>query len=302
MLEKVDLSLSVPKETYKRRIVQLQSRLYDLVHAAFQSQIPTMIVFEGWAAAGKGGTINLLTERLDPRGVRVVPISPPRSFETHYPWMWRYWQRLPAYGQTVIFDTSWYRRVLTDRVGRTVKKRAWREAYQDIVEFEAMLAAEGTLIRKFWLQISRKEQGRRFKKLLASKLTSWQVAGEDAAQHKAYDKYADAVEEMLARTDFPHAPWVIVEATDRYHTRIKVFEEIVRAFEERLAAHVTPARTPAGAVPGRGSAMASGARKPAAAKPVTRAAAGPSKVKAARKPGPRGSKRPVRRQAGRRGL
>ena len=247
MLEKVDLSLTVSKVVYKRRIAQLQEHLYDLVHAAFQRQIPAMIVFEGWAAAGKGGTINVLTERLDPRGVRVVPISPPRSSEMRYPWMWRYWQQIPAYGQTVIYDTSWYRRVLTDRVAKTVKKSAWKEAYQDIVEYESMLGAEGTLIRKFWLQISKKEQSRRFKRLLASKLTSWQVAGEDAAQHKAYDKYADAVEEMLARTDFPHAPWIIVEATDRYHTRIKVFEEIVRAFEDRLAAPVPAPRVHPGA-------------------------------------------------------
>jgi polyphosphate kinase 2 (PPK2 family) len=173
----------------------------------------------------------------------VVPILPPRSFETRFPWMWRYWQRIPAYGQTVIYDTSWYRRVLIDRVGKAVKKSVWKEAYQDIAEFEATLAAEGMLIRKFWLHIGRKEQKRRFTKLLASKLTAWQVAEEDAAQHRAYERYAEAVEEMLARTDVPHAPWVIVEATDRYHTRIKVFEEIIRAFEDRLAEHVPPART-----------------------------------------------------------
>jgi polyphosphate kinase 2 (PPK2 family) len=252
MLEKVDLTLAVPKETYKRRIAQLQERLYDLVHAAFQRQIPAMIVFEGWAAAGKGGTINVLTERLDPRGVRVVPISPPRTSETRYPWMWRYWQQIPAYGQTIIYDTSWYRRVLTDRVAKNVKKAVWKESYQDIVEFEAMLGTEGTLIRKFWLQISEREQKRRFKRLLSSKLTAWQVGGEDAAQHRAYGEYEEAVEEMLARTDFPHAPWVIVEATDRYHTRLKVFEEIVRAFEERLAVRVPPARASSGKAKRRG--------------------------------------------------
>jgi polyphosphate kinase 2 (PPK2 family) len=266
VLEKLDLTLSVPKESYKRRIAQLQTRLYDLVHAAFRRQIPAMIVFEGWAAAGKGGTINVLTERLDPRGVRVVPISPPRTFETHYPWMWRYWQQIPSYGQTIIYDTSWYRRVLIDRVGKNVKKAVWKEAYQDIVEFEAMLGTEGTLIRKFWLQISEKEQKRRFKRLLSSKLTAWQVAGEDAAQHRAYGKYNDAVEEMLARTDFPHAPWVIVEATDRYHTRLKVFEEIVRAFEERLATRVPPSRTSPGAAPARAAAPAKRRRRRAAAK------------------------------------
>src|SRR5512138_3209971 len=146
MLEKLDLNLAVPKAAYKRRIAELQERLYDLVHAAFQRQIPAMIVFEGWAAAGKGSTINVLTERLDPRGVRVVPISPPRTSEMRYPWMWRYWQKIPAYGQTIIFDTSWYRRVLIDRVGKTVRKSDWKEAYQDIVDFEGMLATEGMLI------------------------------------------------------------------------------------------------------------------------------------------------------------
>jgi len=277
MLEKVDLTLAVPKAVYKRRIAQLQGRLYDLVHAAFQQRIPAMIVFEGWAAAGKGGTINTLTERLDPRGVRVVPISPPRTSETRYPWMWRYWQRIPAYGQTIIYDTSWYRRVLIDRVGRAVKKSVWKEAYQDIVEFESMLGTEGTLVRKFWLQVSRREQKRRFRKLLGSKLTSWQVTEEDAAQHKDYDRYAEAVEEMLARTDFPHAPWVIVEATDRYHTRIRVFEEIIRAFEDRLAAHVPPPRV-------------AGADAPPAGGAGTRAAGRPRRTAPAA-PGPRGRER-----------
>jgi polyphosphate kinase 2 (PPK2 family) len=238
MLEKIDLSRSVPKAVYRKRINELQDRLYDLVHSSFRKGIPTIIVFEGWAAAGKGSTINVLSERIDPRGMRVVPISPPRTLETHYPWMWRYWLKLPAYGQTVIFDTSWYRRILTDRVERREKKRVWQGAYQDIVEFESMLAAEGTLIRKFWLHISRKEQKKRFKKLIGSKLTSWQVTPEDHAQHREYDRHLEAVEEMLARTDFPHAPWAIVEATDRFHTRLRVFEEIIRAFEDRLQADV----------------------------------------------------------------
>ena len=252
MLEKIDLTLAISRAAYKKRMPALQDRLYDLVHMAFRKEIPSIIVFEGWAAAGKGGAISVLTERVDPRGVRVVPISPPRTFEQRYPWMWRFWQRIPAYGQMVVFDTSWYRRVLVDRVNKTVKKCDWQNAYEDIAAFEAMLAAEGTLIRKFWLHIDHKEQGRRFKKLLRSDLTSWQVTEEDAAQHKKFKKYLLAVEEMLARTDLPHAPWVIVEATDRYHTRIKIFEEIIRALEDRLGAELPhprarrgPGRTPA---------------------------------------------------------
>jgi polyphosphate kinase 2 (PPK2 family) len=243
MLEKVDLTQAVSKEEYKRRLPLLQERLYDLVHQAFRAEIPAMLVFEGWSAAGKGGTIGLLAERLDPRGARVVPILPPRTYESRYPWMWRFWQKLPAYGQTVIFDTSWYRRVLVDRVRGEVKRREWATAYQDIIEFESLLAAEGMLIRKFWLHISRKEQKKRFKVLLGSELTSWQVTEEDRDQQRSWDDYAEAVEEMLARTDFPHAPWTIIEATDRNHTRLRVLEEVIRAFEDRLATQIPHPRT-----------------------------------------------------------
>ncbi len=240
MLEQVDLEQTVSKTEYKRRLPELQQRLYDLEHAMFSANVPVAVVFEGWAAAGKGSTINVLTERLDARGFRVAPILPPRTSETRYPWLWRFWQKLPAYGQMVIYDTSWYRRVLIDRINKTVRQREWERAYQDIAEFEEQLANDGTVIVKFWLHISRSEQTRRFKKLLKDKLTAWQVTAEDAAQHDAYKKYFVAVEEMLARTDSPYAPWTIVESTDRYFTRVKVFETLIRALEARLDVPPTP--------------------------------------------------------------
>lgn len=236
MLEHLDLTLATSKEDYKQRLPALQARLYELEHAVFQARMPVIVVFEGWAAVGKGGTINVLAERLDPRGFRVVPISPPRTSETRYPWLWRFWLKLPARGQMVAFDTSWYRRVLIDRITKQVKKREWENAYQDIAEFETMLAADGMIILKYWFHISEKEQGKRFKKLLKDKLTAWQVTDEDAAQHKAYAKYLAAVEEMLARTDSPQAPWVIVEATDKYYARLKVLETLIRALEAHLGA------------------------------------------------------------------
>jgi polyphosphate kinase 2 (PPK2 family) len=235
MLEKINLNLSISKAEYQRRLPRLQGRLYDLEHSIFSAGIPVAIVFEGWAAAGKGHTIRVLAERLDPRGFRVVPITPPRTAEMQYPWMWRFWLKIPASGQIIVYDTSWYRRVLIDRVARNVKKHEWKTAFQDISEFEEQLAADGTVLIKFWMHISKKEQSRRFKKLLKDKLTAWQVTDEDAKQHQAYKKYIVAVEEMLARTDAPHAPWTIVEATDRYFTRIKVFETMIRALEARAS-------------------------------------------------------------------
>lgn len=241
MLEQIDLDQSVSKAQYQKRLPALQRRLYDLQHATFTHNIPVMVVLEGWAAAGKGSTINVLAERLDPRGFRVTPISPPRTAETRYPWMWRFWLKVPARGQMVVFDQSWYRRVLIDRLTKAVRQRNLADTFQDILDFEAMLAADGALILKFWFHIGEKEQGRRFKKLLGDRLTAWQVTDEDALQHKRYGRYREAVEEMLARTDAPHAPWAIVPATDRYFTRLTVFETLIRALEVRLGDQAPPA-------------------------------------------------------------
>ena len=240
MLEYVDLNQAVPKEEYQKRLPALQERLYALQEVVFRSRVPVALVFEGWAAAGKGSTINLLAERLDPRGFRVVPVTPPRTAELAYPWLWRFWLKIPAYGQMVVYDTSWYRRVLIDRITKTVSKREWQGAYSDIRDFEGQLAADGTVILKFWIHISKKVQAQRFQKLRAHKLTAWQVTDEDDAQHKAYKKYEAAVEDMLARTEAAYAPWTIVAATDRFYTRLKVMETIIQALEFRLGKQAPP--------------------------------------------------------------
>lgn len=234
MLEKVNLDLSCPKDEYREVVSGLQRRLFELEHAVFRAGIPVMIVFEGWSAAGKGSTIKVLTKRLDPRGYRVVPIAPPRTAELRYPWLRRFWLTIPSFGQTVMYDTSWYRRVLIERIQGDVRKKQWEAAYRDIEEFESTLAADGTVIVKFWFHISRKEQGKRIKKLLKDKDTAWRVTDEDLAQHSRHRRYLLAVEQMLTRTDKPHAPWVIVEATDRYYTRLKVIREIIRVYEDTL--------------------------------------------------------------------
>jgi polyphosphate kinase 2 (PPK2 family) len=180
----------------------------------------------------------VLTERLDARGFRVVPIMPPRTMETQYPWLWRFWLKIPAAGQMVIFDQSWYRRVLTDRLLKTVNKREWENAYLDINEFEEQLASDGTAIVKFWLHISKKEQKKRIKSLEKNRLTEWQVSEEDARQNKNYKKHLKMVEEMLSRTEMPYAPWTAVEATNRYFTRIKIYETLIAAFEKKLQSKV----------------------------------------------------------------
>jgi polyphosphate kinase 2 (PPK2 family) len=234
MLELIDLDQAVPKATYDGRMPRLQTRLYDLERAVSEAGIPVAIVFEGWSAAGKAGAIRTMTARLDPRGSTVMPILPPRTLETQYPWLHRFWLKIPAYGQMVIFDTSWYRRVLIERIDREIPRRQVKEAYQDIVEFEETLAADGTVVAKFWLHISKKEQARRFERLLKDPLTAWQVAAEDRTQHRRYDDYLAAVEEMLVRTDTAAAPWTIVEATNRWFARLKIMERTISTLEAAL--------------------------------------------------------------------
>ena len=145
------------------------------------------------------------------------------------PWLYRFWHRIPNYGQMAIFDRSWYRRVLDERVEKITPKSEWQKAYRDISDFERTLADDGYTIVKLFFHISKKEQKQRFEKLESHPLTRWQVQQADWDRHRAYGKYLVAVEEMLERTESEWGPWTIVEATDRYWTRIAVFETIIRA-------------------------------------------------------------------------
>ena len=160
------------------------------------------------------------------------------------PWLWRFWLKVPNYGEMAIFDRSWYGRVLVERVEKLTPEPIWRKAYQDIVDFERSLAADGYTIMKFLLHISKKEQKRRFKKLEQDPLESWHVSAEDWDHHQKYDEYLLAYEEMLERTDTEWGPWTIVEATDRRWPRIKIFETIIQRLEESLRARGKPLPPP----------------------------------------------------------
>ena len=234
MLEKVDLTKKLSKAEYKAQMPVLRNKLYDLEKACWDAGIPSVIVFEGWDAAGKGTSINLLTQRLDPRGFKLYAIQAPRTFEMHLPWLWRFWLKLPNYGEMAIFDRSWYGRVLVERVEGLTPEKEWRKGYRDIADFERTVADDGYVVIKFFLHISKKEQARRFKKLGKDPLESWHVQPEDWEHHRKYDEYVIAIEEMLERTDTEWGPWTIIEATDRRWARVKIFETIIHRLEEAL--------------------------------------------------------------------
>ena len=235
MLEKIDLTRAISKEEYKSRLPALQERLYELQLAASETGLASVIVFEGWDAASKGACINVLTSRLEPRAFRLHVIQEPRMQELRMPWLYRFWQHVPNYGQMALFDRSWYRRVLEERVEKIAPPDECDKAYRDITDFERTLADDGYALVKLFLHIGKKEQKHRFRKLESDPLTSWQVQPGDWKRHRKYGKYLAATEEMLERTESEWGPWTIVEATDRYWTRIAVFEAIIRTLEVAAA-------------------------------------------------------------------
>jgi len=234
MLEELDLNQEVDKKTYKKVMPLLANRLYSLQKASWDANIPVIILFEGWDAAGKGTSIQKLTSPLDPRGFKLYPIRAARTYEKKRPWLWRFWLKLPARGEWAIFDRSWYGRVMVERVEKLIPEKEWRRAYRDIVDFERTLADDGHLILKFFLHISKNEQKRRFEKLSKDPMTAWHITPEDWDHHRHWEDWLLAYEEAFEHTDTEWGPWTIIEATDRRYTWIKIYETIIQVIEERL--------------------------------------------------------------------
>ena len=235
MLELIDLDQAISKEDYDKQFPLLERELGECQRLARAAGVPVIVVFEGWDASGKGTVINRLTQAIDPRGFKVHPILAPNETERFYPWMWRFWNRLPAAGDWAIFDCSWYRRVLEDFFDKSVGKQEVLQARDDIRQFEQQLADSGAVIVKFWLHISRREQKKRFDELLDSRATAWKVGKPERRQHKHYNQWQPAIEEMIVQTNSAAAPWTIVEATQRRFARLTVFRTLVAALRQALA-------------------------------------------------------------------
>ena len=234
MLENVDLSKSLDKKTYKELIPELRQKLWEFQRQALEAKLPVVVVFEGWDASGKGDSINYLARWLDPRGAHFHPVSAPLEDELLRPFLWRFWLNLPAAGRMGIFDRSWYGRVLVERIDKLCKKKEWRQAYDEINQFERQLTDDGMVIVKFWLHISKKEQRKRFRKCEKDPALRWKITEEDWRHHKQYSDYLQAAEEMLERTSTSNAPWTVVESTDRRYRRVKIYQTLCAAIQAGL--------------------------------------------------------------------
>lgn len=234
MLEKVDLSKKMSKEEYKEKMSQLETRIGFLQRECKALKIPVMIVFEGFGAAGKGLQIGRLIQSMDPRGFQVYPIKNETEEERMHPFMWRFWTKTPEKGRIAIYDGSWYRRVLIDRFEKRTKGKELPEAFHSINSFEEQLTDDGTVIIKLFLDISKKEQKKRFEKLQKNKETAWRVTQGDLERNAKYDEYAAMMEDMLFKTDTDYAPWTIVEATDRRFATVKIYTTVIKAMADQI--------------------------------------------------------------------
>jgi polyphosphate kinase 2 (PPK2 family) len=239
MLETLDLHQRLARAAYKSRMRRLQERLRELQYAASAAGQAIIICLEGWEFAEKGELIRILTEKLDPRIFRIHPESEPTPLEKRYHFLWRYQVQLPAYGEMGLFEGSWYGRVLAERCTRTIAKHEWREAFEQINQFERWLTDEGQLVLKFWVHISKSEQKRRMRAARRDPALSWKLNKRSRRQHRDYKRWTRAIEEMLARTGSPHALWTVIEGTDTRWARARFLETIVEAVEKALASRST---------------------------------------------------------------
>jgi len=236
MLETIDLTKTLSKEDYVRDLTRYQLQLRTLAYQLYVQKRPLIIVYEGWDAGGKGGNIKRVTEKLDPRGYEVYSIAAPQGEDKTHHYLWRFWRRLkpPDEKQILIFDRSWYGRVMVERLEGFCSEAEWKRAYREINEFERQLVDFGTILVKFWIQISKDEQLRRFQARQETPYKAWKLTDEDWRNRAKWDLYAEAVSDMLLKTSTLTAPWTIIEGNCKWYARVKALRTLVEVLTEEL--------------------------------------------------------------------
>jgi len=238
-LDDADLTKKLSRKDEEVQLAEQQARMLHL-RLVLGGQMgtgigpPLCVVFEGWDASGKGGAIQRLVDHLDPRHVRVSQFAAPTYDEKRHHFLWRFWPKLPGWGGMSVFDRSWYGRVLVERVEGFATKEQWKRAYNEIVDFETTLAAEGMILVKFWMHVSPEEQLRRFEKRREDPYKSWKLTDEDWRNREKRSEYEAAVNEMLERCDPTWAPWHVIPGDDKHCARFAVVETVCDAVEAEL--------------------------------------------------------------------
>ena len=234
LLASFDYKRTLERSAYEKKLTKLQRKLALLSRSKKMADRSLVLVFEGMDAAGKGSTIRRITHALDARFYRIVPVAAPSEEERAQPYLWRFWRRLPSAGRAVIFDRSWYGRVLVERVEKFCSEVDWMRAYREINDFEEQLTDSGAIVAKFWLAITPAEQLRRFKARENTSYKRFKITDEDWRNRKKWPQYERAVNDMVERTSTDTAPWNIVASDDKLWSRIEVLEKLVERLEKEL--------------------------------------------------------------------
>lgn len=235
ILSRLDMSKTLDKESYDTSLKLYQARLNQLQRKAQARKISTILVFEGWDAAGKGGSIRRITAALDAREYRVIQVAAPTDEEAAHNYLWRFWRHIPRAGRVTIYDRSWYGRVLVERVEGFAKTREWQRAYAEINDFEAQLVERGIVLVKFWLHITPEEQLRRFKEREQIPYKAWKLTDEDWRNRNRWANYELAVNDMVEHTSTRQEPWTLVPANDKRYARIEVLRTLCERLEAALS-------------------------------------------------------------------
>ena len=234
MFEAAELGRKIPKEDYKKQALALRGELLELQRRLSAAKFPVIIVFAGVDGAGKGETVNLLSEWMDPRWIVTRAYGPASDEESERPEYWRFWRDLPANGRIGFFLSSWYSRPILDRVNGRSSRADFDQRIGHIVQFERTLTSNSALILKFWMHLGKAAQKRRLKKLEKDKVTRWRVTKEQWKHWRMYDKFIAAAEQALRHTSTVHAPWMIVEGDDEAYRSITVATMIRDAVSKAL--------------------------------------------------------------------
>lgn len=221
-------------DDYNQKLQEQRARLSTLHRRAKDKGVSTVLVFEGWDAAGKGGTIRRLTNALNARDYQVIPIAAPTEEERAQHYLWRFWRHLSRAGRVTIFDRSWYGRVLVERVEGFCTDDAWQRAYGEINDFEEQIVEAGHVLCKFWLHITPEEQLARFNQRSEIEYKQWKLTDEDWRNREKWGAYETAVNHMVEQTSTQIAPWTLVEANSKTWARVKVLRTVCDALEAGL--------------------------------------------------------------------
>jgi len=234
ILNTLEMNAALERDDYKKQLNHYQKKLSQLAWQAYDARTSTVIVFEGWDAAGKGGAIRRLTNAVDARLYRTHSVAAPSDEELAHHYLWRFWRHIPRAGYMTIYDRSWYGRVLVERVEELARPAEWQRGYQEINDFEEQLVESGIVLLKFWLNITPQEQLKRFEQREKTPWKQYKLTDDDWRNRDKRDAYVEAVNEMVLRTSTGKVPWSLIPADDKQYARVEVLKEVCGRLEQAL--------------------------------------------------------------------